>query len=70
MSIEEHLRSGDNSLPASDRNPQDIARQRTARSRAALDTDHDGELTFAEAGEVLRQEFEQFESKDRDVKAQ
>jgi len=34
-----------------------------------LDTDHDGKLTIAEAGEVLRQEFEQFESKDHDVEA-
>jgi outer membrane protein assembly factor BamB/Ca2+-binding EF-hand superfamily protein len=54
---------------AADGEARQIAAERAGRLFAALDADSDKQLTFAEAGEVLRDEFERFDAEDREVDA-
>lgn len=46
---------------ATEGEPTAVAKARTSRLLAILDTNKDGQLTFAEAGETLRDDFEQFD---------
>jgi outer membrane protein assembly factor BamB len=48
---------------------KEVARIRASRFLAALDANKDKQLTFAEAGEVLRDSFERSDAEDRDADA-
>ncbi|MEO8497979.1 MAG: PQQ-binding-like beta-propeller repeat protein, partial [Planctomycetota bacterium] len=56
-------------LPVGD-DVKQVAAERANRLLSALDANQDRRLTFAEAGEVLREDFERFDTEDRDADAQ
>ncbi|MCA9120830.1 MAG: PQQ-binding-like beta-propeller repeat protein [Planctomycetaceae bacterium] len=55
---------------AAGRDARQVATERAHRLFASLDANRDKHLTFAEAGQVLRDEFERFDAEDRTVDAQ
>ncbi len=55
---------------SADGDAKEVASNRASRLLAALDANQDKRLTFAEAGEVLRDSFPQFDAEDRDADAQ